>query len=169
MTINSKKETDAVAELTYVEHDRDPIVNFEGPIKPDSQRAHRALAFHFVYAADRSDYSTTLEEIVAGYKAEFGLVLEDDAFAITMARGAITHREELDALIAPILENWKLDRLSCATRLILRLALWERKYTDTPDTIVINEAVELARAFAEEDAYRLVNGVLDQGQDPLVP
>ena len=161
MVSDKKNNTDAV-DLTYVEHDREPILNYDGPVRPDSQRAHRALAFHFIYAVDRSGYSTTLEDIIDGYRREFGLEIDDDAFSITMARGVIEHRDEIDAIITPVLEHWELSRLSCSTHLILQIALWEMNHTETPAAIAINEAIELAKSFAEEDAYRLVNGVLDR-------
>lgn len=74
----------------------------------------------------------------------------------------IEKRDELDEIIKPLLENWRFDRLSVATKLILRYALWEFLYTDTAHTIIINEAVELAQCFAEKDAYRFVNGILDE-------
>ncbi len=48
------------------------------------------------------------------------------------------------------------------TRLILRIGVWEMKYTKTDSTVVINEAVELAKCFAEGEAYKFVNGILDE-------
>jgi transcription antitermination factor NusB len=161
---NSRNDSDfyAASDLAYVEPDHEPILNWSGPVKPDSQRAHRSLAYHFIYAVDRYEYSTSLDEIVSGYKSGFGLVLEDGAFSLAIASGVIEKKEELDSIIEPLLENWKIERLSCSARLVLRIAIWELLNSDTASTIVINEAVELAKAFAEEDAFRLVNGVLDK-------
>ena len=65
-------------------------------------------------------------------------------------------------MIKPVLANRRIDRLGCVTLLILRMGLWELLYTKTPVNIVINEAVELAKSFAEKDSYRFVNGILDQ-------
>jgi N utilization substance protein B len=62
----------------------------------------------------------------------------------------------------PFLHNWRFDRIGCCTKLILRFAMWELFYTDTPDSIVINEAVELAKCFSEKDAYKFINGILDE-------
>ena len=152
----------AVSDLAYVEPDHEPILNWSGPVKPDSQRAHRSLAYHFIYAVDRCEYLTPLDGVVSGYKSGFGLELEDDAFSLVLAEGTIKNKSELDAIVEPLLENWKIDRLSCSARLVLRIAVWELLNSDIATTIVINEAVELAKAFAEEDAFRLVNGVLDK-------
>ena len=152
----------AVSDLAYIEPENEPILNWSGPVKPDSQRAHRSLAYHFIYAVDRCEYLTSLDEIVSGYKSGFGLELEDDAFSLILAEGTIKNKSELDKIVEPLLENWKIERLSCSTRLVLRIAVWELLNSDIATTIVINEAVELAKAFAEEDAFRLVNGVLDK-------
>jgi len=126
-----------------------------------SRRDVRSLAFHIVYAVDRSDYAIPLPEIVADFARNFNLDIPEDSYAITLAQGAIENREALDELIRPLLKNWKLERLGCCTRLILRLALWELQQPDALSSVIINEAVELAKAFAEKDAYKFVNGVLD--------
>ena len=86
-----------------------------------------------------------------------------------MAKGSVEMREELDSQIKPLLKNWKFERLGCCTRLILRLALWELKQPDSIPSIVINEAIELAKAFAEKDAYKFINGLLDEASKKLYP
>ena len=68
----------------------------------------------------------------------------------------------LDEECKPLLSNWRFERLGMCTKLILRYALWELQTTDTNPTIVINEAIELAKCFAEKDAYKFVNGILDE-------
>jgi transcription antitermination protein NusB len=129
---------------------------------PKSRRDLRALAFHIVYAADRSDYSVPIDEIIQNFRDGFNLVIEEDSFAVRMAKGAIEMRQELDAIIKPLLLNWKLERLGCCTRIILRLALWELKQPESIPSVVINEAIELAKCFAEKEAYKFVNGILDE-------
>jgi N utilization substance protein B len=52
--------------------------------------------------------------------------------------------------------------LGFSTRIILRIAMWEFNYSDMPPSIIINEAIELAKCFAEHDAYKFINGVLDE-------
>jgi len=135
---------------------------YQEPLVLTSRRDMRSLAFHFVYAVDRFDYTVSLEEIVQRFKQGYNLVLDDDALAITMAQAAIEHREELDNQIKPLLHNWRLERLGCCTRLILRLAMWELQQPDAIPSIVINEAIELAKSFAEKDAYKFINGILDE-------
>lgn len=138
------------------------IVSQTGPMRPESRRDLRSLAFHLIYAIDRYDYTISLEELVESYREGFELDVEDDSPAIIMAHGAITSRAELDEEIKPLLKNWKLERLGCCTKLILRLALWELHQPGAVPNIVINEAIELAKAFAEKDAYKFINGILDE-------
>lgn len=130
--------------------------------KSISRRDLRALAFNLFYAVDRSDYSVTIEEVVQNFKDGFGLHLEDDSLAIIMAKGAIEKRETLDEQIKPLLKNWKIERLGCCTLLILRLALWELNEEDAIPSVVINEAIELAKCYAEKDSYKFINGILDE-------
>lgn len=83
-------------------------------------------------------------------------------FAEGLAKGTIARLAELDAVIERRAQNWRLSRMAVIDRLILRLATFELLHDpDTPPGVVIDEALELARTFSEEDAVRFVNGVLD--------
>jgi N utilization substance protein B len=108
------------------------------------------------------DYQVSLNTIIEQFNAGFELSIDPADPLVKKAQAIIDDRETLDKEIQPLLSNWRLDRIGCITRLIIRLALWELKYTDTPASIIINEAIELAKCFAEQDAYKFVNGVLDQ-------
>ncbi len=125
------------------------------------RRDIRSLAFHLLYAVDRLDYAISVEEIAAQFQDYFEVAIPEDSYAIELARGAIDNREELDKRIRPLLKNWSIERLGCCTLLIARMALWELGQEDAVVNIVINEAVELAKCFAEKDAYKFVNGLLD--------
>lgn len=127
-----------------------------------SQRDVRSLIFHLLYAMESYDYEVSLNTVVEQFNAGFDLTIDPEDPLVKKAQAIIDDRENLDQEIQPLLSNWRLDRIGCITRLIIRLALWELKYTDTPASIIINEAIELAKCFAEQDAYKFVNGVLDQ-------
>jgi len=127
-----------------------------------SRRDERFLAFYLLYALDRSDYTMTLSEAIESFEEGFETKVPKNCFAIMLAHGAIDHRADLDAYLVPFLKNWPLERLGCCTRLILRLAVWELKQEGAIGSIVINEAIELAKSFAEKDAYRFINGILDE-------
>jgi N utilization substance protein B len=76
--------------------------------------------------------------------------------------GAIEHREELDRLIRTQAENWRLERMPPVDRNILRLAVYELLHqSDVPRLVVVDEAVDLAKAYGSENSSRFVNGLLD--------
>lgn len=83
------------------------------------------------------------------------------AFAEELVRGVAARREELDARIAEHARNWRLERMAAVDRNVLRLATFELLHTDTPDRVVIDEAIELARDFGGDRSPSFVNGVLD--------
>jgi len=83
-------------------------------------------------------------------------------FAEERIRGVLEHRDELDAVIAPLLENWDMYRLGTVERAVLRLGVWEMKNTDVPAPVVINEAIDLVNWFSTPKSRMIVNGVLDK-------
>ena len=85
-----------------------------------------------------------------------------DSDVVTSASAIVEHRDELDMLLRPLLLNWRLERVGVCTKLILRFAVWELRQKETPANIVINEAIELSKCFAEKDAYKFINGILDK-------
>ncbi|MBM3894632.1 transcription antitermination factor NusB [Candidatus Dependentiae bacterium] len=133
----------------------------DSELTPRTQRAQRSFAFHILYAMDRNDYAVPLSFILDDFRTGFDVEFSDDCFAVSIAKGVLEHQQEIDSIVLSLLENWSADRLGCCTTLILRIAFWELLYTKTPPQIVINEAIELTKAFAEKDAHRFVNGVLD--------
>jgi transcription antitermination protein NusB len=91
---------------------------------------------------------------------EFGEV--DEEFASRLALGTISHIESIDELIKQRAENWRISRMAIVDRNILRLAIYEFLYEDdTPKTVVINEALEIARRFSTFEATQFINGILD--------
>jgi N utilization substance protein B len=82
-------------------------------------------------------------------------------FANRLLEGATSQLAVLDELITRNSENWKFERLSAIDRAILRLGIYELRFTDTPYKVVMNECVELAKKFSSEDAGAFVNGILD--------
>jgi len=128
----------------------------------NSRRDERHFAFTLLYALDRSDYSIPIEDMIDIFEQQFELVDAQKLFAVSLVQGAIEHRDALDEQIKKHLNNWRIERLGCCTLLILRLALWELQQPNAINSIVINEAIELAHQFAEKDAYRFINGILDK-------
>src|SRR5574344_2352501 len=90
-------------------------------------------------------------------------VLEiDNEFVKDVVYGVITYKNEIDELANKYLENWTIDRIGNTDSAILRMGIYELIYTDTPPIVAINEAVELAKIYSDEDVRKMINGVLDK-------
>lgn len=122
----------------------------------------RTLALNLLYALDRAENSVSFSDIVKAFEQGFDIKISKTTFAFRVAQGVDKERDELDKQLLPYLKNWRLERLGCCTLLVLRIALWEMQQPNAVTSIIINEAVELAKTFAEKDAYRFVNGILDE-------
>lgn len=86
----------------------------------------------------------------------------DRAFAERLARGVLDSSGALDERLGQAARHWRVERMATLDRLVLRMAVHEwLALPETPPRVVINEAIELARAFSGEDAAKFVNGVLD--------
>jgi len=141
----------------------------QGPLSYDDLKSRdtRALIFHLLYAMECLDYTVSLDSIVDNFNRGFDLAIPLDSKVFTIAQAVIDHRDDLDKMVHPLLVNWRFERIGVCTKLILRFALWELTEIKTVHSIVINEAIELAKCFAEHDAYKLVNGVLDEAVKKL--
>ena len=99
------------------------------------------------------------------YKVDdvIGEVLEiDNDFVKDSVYGVITNCDELDTIANKYLNKWTVDRLGFTDQAILRLGIYELLYTDTPDVVAINEAIDLAKLYSDDDVRRMINGVLDK-------
>jgi N utilization substance protein B len=113
----------------------------------------------FRIAADDDQFSVdeALERNVARYKN----TVDDTPFVERLVSGTLKHQTELDAILQPIAPEWPIDQIARMDRVILRMGLFELKHeTGTPPKVVINEAVELAKAFGGENSSKFINGVL---------
>ena len=121
----------------------------------------RALIFNLLYAADAHNYESSLESIAENLSICLDCNIDNDIFQ--EAKSIIEDKDSIDQKIRPFISsNWKPERISVITRLILRFGAWELINTDLSSAIVINEAVELAKCYAERDAYKFINGILDE-------
>jgi len=82
-------------------------------------------------------------------------------FANRLVAGTVEKMASLDPLLEANAQNWRLSRMAVVDRLIMRMAVYELLYTDTPSAVVIDEALELAKTFGGDQTVRFVNGVLD--------
>ena len=87
----------------------------------------------------------------------------DIAYANQIIDGVLSHLEEIDTIVEPYCTKRKFELMDKVDRAILRLALWELNYNseDVSPSIVINEAVQLAKSFGSDASYKLINAILD--------
>jgi transcription antitermination protein NusB len=109
---------------------------------------------------------STADESVATYwpqreaDAELSEPLRD--FANRLVRGTVARVKDIDAMLTAHAQNWRVERMAVIDRLVLRLAIYELlAEEETPPRVVINEALELARAYSGDEAVGFVNGILD--------
>ena len=127
----------------------------------------RALQVLFEWDARKLDVEECLRDYYESlYSGEEAGEFESeppatDPFFESLARGTTKYFEEIDKLIVMRADNWRLERMPLVDRNILRMAIYEMKYGGTPPAVVIDEALELARRYSEEEAVPFVNGVLD--------
>ncbi|MCD8880849.1 transcription antitermination factor NusB [Mammaliicoccus sciuri] len=118
----------------------------------------REIVFKSLYQLENNKTDLTVEEaikyLVEDFKGEQYLYVKN------FVKEVIEKKDELDEIVSPHLKNWTLDRLLKTDRIILRMATYELKYTDTPEKVIFNEAVEIAKVYSDDDHYKFINGVL---------
>ncbi len=128
-----------------------------------SQTAMRSLVFHYLYAMEGFDYSVSLGTIIDMFNRGYGFDVPFDSKSASLTQKIIDSRHDLDKTIVSLLSSsWRLERIGLCTKLILRMTLFELQHSDIPSVVLINEAIELAKAFSEKDAYKFINGILDE-------
>ena len=86
----------------------------------------------------------------------------ENEFVKEIIYGVETHSNELSQIANKYLKDWTIDRIDLTGAEILKIALYEIKYTDTPDIVAINEAVELSKKYSDDKVFKMINGVLDK-------
>ena len=86
----------------------------------------------------------------------------ENEFVNSIVYGVVTYKDELDNLANSLMKDWTIDRIDKSGAAILRMALYELKYTDTPEVVVINEAIELSKRYSDEAVRKIINAVLDK-------
>lgn len=86
----------------------------------------------------------------------------ENEFVKEIVYGVITYKKEIDKLANEYLTNWTIDRLGNTDIAILRMGIYELMYTDTPDIVCINEAIELAKAYSDDSVCKMINACMDK-------
>ena len=127
---------------------------------PSRRRARqRALQILFLWDARKQPVD---EAIDAYYDTLFSEEQPGrDPFVADLVRGTVEHLAEVDRQITKHAEHWRMERMPAVDRNILRLAVYEMTRAGTPAPVTIDEALELARKFSNEESIQFLNGVLD--------
>ena len=133
----------------------------------------REIAIHFTFELSFSDCSA--DELLEQFfnRAYFSLLSEEEPlyaefpnekqrdYIQALVRGVFLHGAELDRYIEKYAVGWKFSRIDRVAAAIMRVAMYEILYMpDVPNAAAINDAVEIAKRYAEEETVRFVNGVL---------
>jgi N utilization substance protein B len=102
-----------------------------------------------------------MEDIFDRVAQNFDLPAGAREFALALVQGTASHRTEIDSVLSEHATNWKISRMAAVDRNVLRLGIFELTQTDTPVSIILEEAIQLARRFGGESSPVFVNGVLD--------
>ena len=93
---------------------------------------------------------------------------EVKGYAIKLMTTVRNHREEIDNIINEVMVDWTLNRLTQIDANIIRIAVAEMKFLNLDHKVAINEAVEIAQEYSDDDGYRFINGVLRKVSDQLL-
>jgi N utilization substance protein B len=131
-----------------------------------SRRKAREAAVQVLYQIDVSGLEAA--DALRLYWQHLGAAEDRDDFADELVRGCVAEREAIDTRIRSVSRHWRLERMSRVDRNIIRLAAYELMHaSDIPRRVTLNEAVELAKRFGNEESPAFVNGVLDRIADDV--
>ena len=136
-----------------------------------TRRQAREWAIQMLTAADLNP-PADIPGFIADFWDELASLDEEDgraevkgklrAFAEERVTGVLSTLKELDEILVPLLDNWDLYRLGTVERAVLRMGIWEMKFSDVPKPVVINEAIDLGNWFSTPKSRTLINAVLDK-------
>lgn len=127
-----------------------------------SRHTSRSQALQVLYQLDVQK-TLTLETGLEYFRKNFESRGSESKFVERLLAGVVDHLKELDVKIEEAASHWRVDRMGKVDRNVLRLGVFELIYCDDiPATVTINEMIELAKSFADEDSPKFVNAVLDR-------
>jgi len=120
----------------------------------------RAIAFQVLYEEDMNrTYNPAVGDQFLSRRLRNEELLE---FARDLVAGVRRNRSDIDQRIGSVAENWSMTRMAATDRNVLRLGAYELLFSDTPNRVAIDEAVELAKRFGSAQSGQFVNGILDR-------
>lgn len=125
----------------------------------------RIIALQTLYEQDfrraSEDAGFDLQEVLKRNIARYEATVEDTDFIERLVEGVSREVQSLDEMLQPIAPEWPIDQIARMDRVVLRIGAYELTHDDgVPPKVVINEAVELAKAFGSTNSSKFINGVL---------
>ncbi|EAG3567267.1 transcription antitermination factor NusB [Listeria monocytogenes] len=118
------------------------------------RREAREKAFQALFQIELNEMS--LDQAIKNIMED-----EQDDYMEKLVEGVMANKAEIDAIIEPNLDNWRIDRLSKVDLSLLRLSVYEMKYLDdVPNRVSLNESIEIAKIYSDEKSSKFINGVL---------
>ena len=113
------------------------------------------------FRVDCNDKAFVLQDVLERNIKRYAAMVDDRKFIEQLVAGVDEKSAELDILLHPIAPDWPIDQIARMDRIVLRIGAYELLFgQDVPPKVVINEAVELAKAFGGENSSKFINGVL---------
>lgn len=126
--------------------------------------------YEYEFRTQCHDEQATLDEVLGRNLERYADTVDDTQFVERIVKGVVESQAELDGIIQPIAPEWPIEQIARIDRAILRMAVFELKNLQdiVPPKVVINEAVELAKAFGSDNSSKFVNGVLGTAYRTLI-
>lgn len=127
------------------------------------EKAMTVLYQIFLYKKNNIKYEVddTIKEVLESMEIENRKKI-DSEFLSELVNGVLDNIKDIDNYISKYMEAWSVDRLGLTDQSIIRISVYELIYTDTPDLVCINEAIELSKKYSDEKVSKMINGVLDK-------
>ena len=126
-----------------------------------NRRKSRELAMQALFYMDMNSNGSE-EMLVERFCTNFSLSKKARPFFLKLVNGVLQTKFELDSIIEDFSDHWKIGRMACVDRNVIRIAVYELMYCrDIPSKVSINEAVDIGKRFGTEESGAFINGILD--------
>ncbi len=131
-----------------------------------TRRQARELAMQALFYMDMQKDAS--EDMLEHFCGCFCASKKSRPFLIKLVNGVIGKKGQIDALVERFSQNWKISRMSCVDRNVMRIAVYELLYcNDIPPKVSINEAVDIGKKFGTQDSGAFINGIMDSIKEAL--
>jgi len=130
-----------------------------------SRRKARELALQLLFQIDLTQ--STPQEVVGLFWRVNETESKNRKYAEFLFLKAFENQAQIDELIVKHAQHWRLERMAVVDRNVLRMAVSELLYGETPSIVVIDQALEIARKFSTDESTQFVNGILDSVKDEI--